>query len=62
MGGEGDGKLRGKEWVLGWGREEGTLILNLLLCDVSVAAGGHVDSKSTHYYLRLLVHLLSQIR
>jgi hypothetical protein len=31
-----------------------TLLLNLFLCDVSVAAGGHVDSKSTYYYLRHL--------
>ena len=38
-GGTGDG---------GWGKEPQPTIL--LLCDVNVAAGGHVDFKSTHYY------------
>ena len=33
---------------MGWGKEPQPTIL--FLCDVIVAAGGHVDFKSTHYY------------
>ena len=33
------------------GKGEKTLFLNLFLCDVSVAVGGHVDFNPTHYYL-----------
>ena len=32
----------------GWGKEPQPTIL--FFCDVNVAAGGHVDFKSTHYY------------
>jgi hypothetical protein len=34
----------------GRGKEEENPILNLFLCDFSVAAGDHVDFNPIHYY------------